>query len=581
MPRSLLAFALACHALLAVGYAWCTPSFEGPDENSHYEYAQHLANAKTLPLSPALATARGLPQTESVVLVMHPPLYYALLGAALVATGTDDTVFGPIVNPAFGDPNAPGRHLHFVHGQGPARLLFGLRLVSVLLGALSIVLVHRLGRACCPGEPRVAGLAALLVACLPMWSFLHGVLHNDVLAAVLCTACTLALVRCVQAPQLATRHAVAFGALLGLALLTKLTTLYLLPLAFAALALVVSRERSEGRLGALLGKLAIAVAIAVAIALAIAGWWYARNTLLYGDPLALSAHEQLFPPLPPELRWPYLLGKEPWPDAVPSFLPTVFTSLFGCFGWFSLPPHPALVGAGAGVAAVALLGLLRRLFDRDRVFAERTFWILLIAVALVFAAAAQFNWKTPQPQARFLFPAIGPASVLLAAGLVRASAALPHRRWLLWLLPITAGVVFFAWFRPAFAIELAPAPAWHRSLVGGIIGGESPPTIALQPLGPHPRETPPLLRWTDPGAPAGTRYSFYVFAGSGRVWLATHEWTHGEFVLQGNEAALPAAAWQFLPPGVDLFGKLRRVPATASEEPARLPASAPVPLRRD
>lgn len=567
MLRSLLALAIACHLLFAAGYAWCTPSFEAPDENSHYEYAQHLANARAMPLSPALATARGLPQTESVVLVMHPPLYYALLASVLVAAGHDDTVFGPLLNPAFGDPASPARHLHFLHGQPAPQLLFGLRLVSVLLGALTVWLVHRLGRACCPEQPRIADLAALLVACLPMWSFLHGVLHNDVLASTLSCATTLALVRLVQAERPTWGHAMRLGLLLGTALLTKLTCLFLLPLAALALLPVLRRERLAGRLRALAGKLAVIGVLAAAVA----GWWYVRNLQLYGEPLAMSAHEQLFPPLPPELRWPYFSGL---------FLPTVFTSLFGCFGWFSLPPHPALVWAGGGIAAVALLGLVAGRLTRPRAPAVRQGWLLFAAAALVFAAAAQFNWTTPQPQARFLFPAIGPAAVLLAAGLVRASAALPHRRRLLGLLPLTAAVVFAAWFRPAFAIKLAPAPAWHRSLVGDIVGDVGEPAIQLQSPGTSASATPPTLRWTDPGAPPDARYTLYVFDRHGRVWLATHEWTHGSLLLQGGEATLPPNAWTFVPAGQDLLCKLRRVPATATEDPAGLPCSASLPIRR-
>ena len=61
MPRSLLWFALLCHVVFATGYAWCTPSFEGPDENSHYEYAWQMGNAGRQPLAGALVRARNLP----------------------------------------------------------------------------------------------------------------------------------------------------------------------------------------------------------------------------------------------------------------------------------------------------------------------------------------------------------------------------------------------------------------------------------------------------------------------------------------------------------------------------------------
>ncbi|MFY9344325.1 MAG: glycosyltransferase family 39 protein, partial [Planctomycetota bacterium] len=249
MPRPLLGLALALHVLFAASYAVTTPAFEAPDENCHYEYAWQLGNAGRLPLGAALAATRGLPQTEGAQLGHHPPLYYALLGGLLAATGTDDTVFGPRLNEQFGVPDAAGRHLKFQHGSGQGEVvLLLLRLVSVLLGAITVMLVHRLGTAVCPGTPRVADLAALLVACLPMFSFLHGVLNNDVLATTLATATTLELVRLATAERLARWPAVRLGLLLGLALLTKLTTLFLLPLLAVALVPPFARALAQDRL---------------------------------------------------------------------------------------------------------------------------------------------------------------------------------------------------------------------------------------------------------------------------------------------------------------------------------------------
>lgn len=567
MFRSWLALAIALHLALATGYAWCTPDFEGPDENSHYEYAQHLANAGRLPLAPALAQARGLPQTDGAVLAHHPPLYYALLASLLVATGTDDTVFGPLLHPGFGAAADPGRHLRFQHERTVDGVLFGLRLVSVLLGAVTLWVVHRLGRTCCPGEPRVADLAVLLVACLPMWSFLHGVLNSDVLATTLASATVLALVRIEQTEPPTWRQAIVVGTLLGLSLLTKLTALFLVPLALVAILPPAPGAPRPADASARLTR----VGGAFAIALALCGWAFARNHLLYGDALALQVHDAAFQPIPPEFRWGYLLG---------GFLPNVFTSLLGRFGWFSLPPHPALLWTAAVVVVLAAIGLVRKLRDRDHTCAMRTLWLLVLVLALVFAGTAHFNWKAPQPQGRLLFPAIGPAAVLLAAGLVRISAGWRHRRWLAALLPLAAAMVFFGWFRPAFAPGLAAAPPWHRSLVGSIVAPSTTPTIAWRDVPTSPTPQPPTLRWRDPEAPAGTRYTLYAYDHRGRVRLATHEWTQGAMVVQGDELTMPEAAWRMLPPGVDLFLRLRRVPATATEEPANLPISAPLPFRR-
>ena len=568
MRSPLLWLALALHVALASAYAWTTPHFEGPDENSHYEYAWHLANAGALPLTADLQVERGLPQTEAAVLAHHPPLYYALLGGTLTALGEDDAVFAPRLNPAFGAPEAPSRHLKFVHEAQPDRLLNLLRWLSALLGCASIACVHALGRACCPQSPRVADLAALLVACLPMWSGLHGLLNSDVLAATLSTATLVALARALQRDRVRTRDGAILGVLLGLAWLTKLTTLFLGGLAGLAAATLLARRRAS----------ASALAVAPAVALALSGWWFVRNYLLHGDWLAMSAHDASFQPLPPELRWPYLLGLDP---SVPAFLPELLASLFGRFGWFSVQPHPALVWCGAVVTGLAVTGLALAWRDRDRAHFPRAAWLLVAACAAVLLAAAWFNFRVYQPQSRLLFPAVGPAAVLLAAGLVRLSTSWPWRRWLLPLLPAAAAAALFGTFLPRTNPELAPAPDDHRSLVGGVVTPDGPEQIAWRTAAdPTPQQTPPTLAWTDPDAPAGTRYTLYAFDDDGRVWLATHEWTAGALSITGDSFAVPELVWSFLPKNVPLSLRLRRVPSTAEARPRELACSPPLAVTR-
>jgi hypothetical protein len=140
--------------------------------------------------------------------------------------------------------------------------------------------------------------------------------------------------------------------------------------------------------------------------------------------------------------------------------------------------------------------------------------------------------------------------------------------------------VAVAWFGPAFAPELAPAPPSHRALVGRIVH-PAPTPIAWRTDWTLPLSQPPLLRWHDAAAPAGTRYTLYAFDVSGRIWLATHEWSKGGVVLEGDEAPMLAGIYALLPRGVDLTLVLRRVPATPDERPEDLPASAPLPFRRE
>jgi hypothetical protein len=561
MRSPFLWLALTLHVALATSYAWFTPTFEGPDENSHYEYAWHIANAGQLPLTFELVKERDLPQTEGAVLAHHPPLYYALVAAGMAAAGRDDTVFSPRLNPKFGIPSSAARRLRFLHEEQPDHLLNWLRMISVVLGAVTIACVHRMGRICCPDVPRVGDLAAMLTACLPMWSALHGLLNSDVLAATLSSATLLVLMQILRSRQVTTSKAALLGLLLGLAFLTKLTTLFLGGLAGLVALLVIGRWRQGWG----------AVCVAVTTTLLVCGWVYVRNYTLYNDPLALSAHDASFPPIPAHLRWHYMFGLDPWPASVPSFVPNVFTSLFGRFGWFSQPPHPALIWSGAGVAAIALVGFVRALFDRERKFIPHDTWLLLLACLLVLGGTFYFNMSAPQPQARLLFTAVAPTSVLLAAGLTRITTRLPRRQLVLTLLPITAILAFFTTFLPAFDPANARAPDDHRSLVGHIVAGTSAETIRwTSQLSDTPLDQPPTLEWIDEGAPPNTRYSLYGFDDDGRVWLASHEWTNGDLKISGRSMTIPEVAWSLLPHGVPINLRLRRVPNSPSETPRDL-----------
>ena len=77
-----------------------------------------------------------------------------------------------------------------------------------------------------------------------------------------------------------------------------------------------------------------------------------------------------------------------------------------------------------------------------------------------------------------------------------------------------------------------------------------------------------------------TRYTLYAFDQDGRVWLATHEWTAGNLVIQGDRFAVPDLVWGFLPVDVPLSLRLRRVPADATARPRDLACSPPLPITR-
>jgi hypothetical protein len=587
MRSPLLWLALLLHLSLAGTYAARTPAFEGPDENGHYEYAWFLANKGSLPLSPAVAKERGLPQTAAAVLAHHPPLYYAMLAAVLVGSGRSDTLFAPLGNPEFQVPQAPARFLHFRHEPTVAPLLVALRWVSVLLGAVSVACVFAFGRILCPERPVVAGVAAIAVASLPMWSFLHGVLNSDVLAVTTSSLALVLLARAQRSGAWTMRSALALGVALGLAWSTKTTTLFLGAIALhVAAATWLRAAPGPARRGVLVRWL-----VAAGVALLVSGWVFVRNWATFGDPFAMHAHDEAFaaggvsPDLVRTLRWPYLLGPlyfgdTPLPPAVPTFVPTVFTSLLGRFGWFSCPPAGWLVVAGAATVLLAVVGLVRSAFDEGRALLPRPLGLSLLACALVLLGTAWFNATAMQPQGRLLLPAVAPAAVLLAAGLVRATAFLPRRGLLLAAPPAVAIVVYVGTFAPAFDPALAKAPVEHRSLVGEVVDAQKETIRWSMVLPSEPLAAPPTLRWRDEGAAAGTRYTLYAFDQDGAVWLATHEWTGGAVVVAGDAFVVPDAVWQFVPAGRPMSFRLRRLPTSHDDDVALLPATPPLPFTR-
>ena len=460
MKRPLLWLALLSHFVFATAYLLRTPAFEGPDENAHCYYASYLEHTGSLPVivnscSPLLDGAAA----------HHPPLYYAVLIGLMKVLGTGDYTPCWSGNPEWATASPRG-HLHFVHGHDEAApvsdeivMLRILRGFSVLCGAATILLTHRLGLALFPRTPRIAEVAALALACLPQWSWMHGCLDNGNLAATLSVATLLVLVRGLQARRLGAGRGLAAGTIAGLALITKLTALFLLPLLLCTYAYGLLAWRQQRRATAASGSAALLALLAVS------GWSFWRNIEIYGDPFMLEA---IAGPLaqnmvPEGQRWSYLTG---------DFLTRTFGSAIAGFGW-NLTRLPAAIewcSLGLIVAALAGAAAHRRELWRQ---GGAALALTVLAVLIVIAGVAKLNASYVQPQGRYLFPAFGPFLVLVSAGLVltargalqrfgRASTALA-------LLPVGAAACTFAFvFLPEFPRQVTATSPFYASMVEGL-----------------------------------------------------------------------------------------------------------------
>lgn len=377
-----------------------TPLFEAPDEVWHDAYVRWLAEGHGLP---ALNNNDSGANQE----VAQPPLYYAV-AALLSAPAADDdleTLFWN--NPGFGYqapgtvPDNKNMLIHTAREAWPWRgavLAVRLaRLSSWLFGLLAVLAAYGLGQAAFESR-RAALLTAALVAFHPQFVFISSVVSNDAAITALATAALWSGVMVVRRPTAG--RAALTGVLVGLAALTKVSALALLPLLGGALLWGAWRAGlSPRRLGGLLLLL-------VGVALAVGGWWYLRNGLLYGDPLAMQSHLQTLWRRTTPLAGA-TLRRELW---------LLYRSFWGAWGWghIWLPDWVYLLLGG--LPLTALLGWLRRWRRRAWPPHGPAFLLAALWSGVILAALAQWMRQVEAPHGRLLFPALGAWALLLAGG---------------------------------------------------------------------------------------------------------------------------------------------------------------------
>jgi len=412
---------LVAFVLLSTTYSVVTPIFEAPDELQHYFFVQHLADGKGLPVITG-------PVPDIQAEVHQPPLYYAL-GA--LATFWIDT--GPLAdfvwrNPhaQIGVPTASGNVNMVVHTaeehfpyQGVTLAVHLVRGLSVLMGAATVLATYCTARQIMPRRKELAIGAAVINAFNPQFAFISGTINNDNLVIVLFALAALLLVVLARRAEtskvsetskvckteMPRGHLILLGLVIGLASLTKLTGLMLLPLAAVVLGVVALRRR---RLISFVGWMAMVSTSA----LAVGGWWYARNWLLYGDPFGLKIMPILFRT---RVYRPSLL------ELLAEFK-GLRMSFWALFGWFNILAEPWLYLAFDGLALLGMVGLLLLVFKQLR--GEETLgwpWLLflLLWIAVVLAGLVRWTQMTHASQGRLMYPAISAISILLFTGLAQ------------------------------------------------------------------------------------------------------------------------------------------------------------------
>lgn len=492
-PQRALLVVLGLYLSLGVLYSLVTPVYEASDEINHYPFVAHLAQGHGLPVQ--RPGEKTLWEQEGG----QPPLYYALAAGLTFWIDTHDLPDTLYLNPHArrGLPLSPDNKNMVIHTpredfpwRGAVLGVHLVRLLSLLLGAGTIVCTYRLAAVLMPGQAPLIVLATAVNAFLPMFIFISASVNNDNLSTLMASLTLLVLVSLVRHGA-GWRRLLLLGVLVGLAALSKLGALGLLPLTLLALILrqlveVSAIQRQQASIDGLaladhdaapsvarraartLGQFAIVLTVAAIIA----GWWYWRNWQLYGDPLGLNVFLDIVTrrPTTPTLR-----------DLLAEFQ-GFRINFWGLFGAVNLLMRPAWIyslldglsllgGAGllvwvyqqwrahtrlhaARLQTVGESGWLARLWPL--VSARAACWLLAGAwIVIVFIAVLRWTLLTLASQGRLLFPAIGPLCCFLALGLL---GWLPQRlqRWGAWGL---SGFMFLLAFSAPFT---AIAPAYQR-----------------------------------------------------------------------------------------------------------------------
>lgn len=409
--RSPLLWLVVLYLLVGVTYALVTPMLEKPDEEGHYGYIRYLREQRALPpLYPAedvLASSSAGWFLES----KQPPLYY-LVAAVLTSWLPDIEDSGDLlVLNRYMDFSVPGyrndNRNQYLHPPNMTPVVLASRLFSLALGlgtmlvaywlALQLIQGSAAGRSgLFPNVPLIPLAVAAIVGFHPNFLYISTAVNNDA-AIVFISTLVIALLVFRLLRGRTSAFPVLLGALLGLASMTKVSGLVLVPLAALAL-LFIHRgiNRAFLRDGVIM----------LIVAALIGGWWYVRNAALYGDPFTVGVHtsgDAVFRPLLERLGHD-LSGIEHtfWANPARTFVSEIWLDEI-LLWWGRISLILLVVGVILSWARVrtnmpTLVILLS--------------WPLTYLFLLVVYWNSRFRW----PFGRLLFPAIVPLFLLVVWG---------------------------------------------------------------------------------------------------------------------------------------------------------------------
>jgi 4-amino-4-deoxy-L-arabinose transferase-like glycosyltransferase len=409
---------------VAFAYNQSTPIFEASDEAWHYGVVREIASGRGLPIQQAgeITTYR---QEGS-----QPPFYY-LIGAGLISWIDDfDSISRYSYNP-FGQIGVPGTTTNvnmFRHTSleefpltGVALAVHLLRWFSILLGCGTVALTYFVAKALFPGQVTLPILAASLTAFNPMFVFISASVNNDNGVWFLASLIIYTLILVVNLDNNAVLIPSWFpskllqrqfapwllGLLIGLAILTKLSALLLMPV--VVIYLIWRKQHSGSWFQTFREGLIIASCVLV-----LTGWWFYRNLILYDDFLGTNMMAQIYGFV--------RTGPPTWDELISEWRGWWY-SLWGIFGAFNIIPGKWFFATINGLVLIAVSGgivsIVRRYLSGANIKTVHITHVLAGAF-IFFTLVGNVYWSLNQhaAQGRLAIIAVTVLSTYLGAGMI-------------------------------------------------------------------------------------------------------------------------------------------------------------------
>ncbi len=458
---------LIAYLVLAFGFSVANPIYESTDELHHFRYIRYMQEFGQLP-----EQRDDQPRIQA----HHPPLYYLIADLATIWIAPDhEALYEPIHNPYYGyrywEINNDNKN-QYLHGpdeswpyHGVVLMVHVARWVNVLLGAIMVWVTYKIGltifnnqskhserseaqsKSTRPstsaesgqntdpasahaipqpvagwrarrdasqrfsiGSRLIAAGASAIVAFNPQFLFMSGAVNNDVIAGLFGSILLWQGLIIIQ-DGLTTKRSFGIGLAFGLALMAKFNLAFALPL--IELALLISIWPKRDWRGFIKAN-----AIILGCVVVIAGWWFVRNTQLYGEPTGVQRMNELWGGRDPRTSFWLAVGE----------IPYAWTSLWGRFGYGQIPMSDSIYIGALIVTDIALIGLISAIIRRRSIFDTiRIKQLSLVIFSALLFAAALFGYmltSTAGPMGRFYFPGLSAFGLLMCIGLV---SVLPQR----------------------------------------------------------------------------------------------------------------------------------------------------------